>query len=142
MKNAKKTKLIETFNNMEAAGKLPIFTSDEYEVSEMDLTTPFDLNDTDMNMIRIVDVAMTMSNCVRTINLAKKSVAAAFQGETSLHNPIMRRLEVGLTEVLAAQADAMREIQKRAKAYTKAAKKRKATVQRYEKTESKTKVVG
>lgn len=140
-KKNKNAKLIETFNNLEAAQKLPLFGNEETEVQVVELNTPLDLDATDMGMLRVVDVALTMNNLVKLLNTAKSSVKAAFPTNTALTNPIVRHLETALTDVLAAQADTMREVTKRSKAYRRSTKARKAKPQKYEKTYSKTKVV-
>ena len=138
MKKANKKKLMDALNAMEQEGNLPLFGND---VDEIELHSPVEINGADMDMIKTVNVAIVIGNVITTLHMAKKTVADAFKGNATIHDPVMGHLEMALTDTLAAQANAMREITKRANAYHRANKTRKTAPQKYEKTYSKVKTV-
>ena len=143
-KNRTRKNLISAFNEMEAAGKLPLFAvahDEGPEIPEMEINSALDLDPADMGMLRVVDAALTINNVVKMLNVAKESVKEAFPNETSIHDPITLHLETAITEMLAAQANVMTQVTKAAKTYNKATKARKPKTQEYEKTYSRTKAV-
>jgi hypothetical protein len=138
----KKARLIAAFNEMSAADKLPLFSNGINDAPETGLVNSVELDPVDMGMLRVVDFALSINNIVRMLHLAKKAVGETFpKEETGIDSPVTSHLENSITGMLAAQADTMRYVEKKAKAYTKATKARKPSVVKYEKTYSKTKVV-